>query len=181
MKKKPPFDSGEAGREDDALWAHVTKSVVPLAGRDAGGMPRPALPPRPVVRRREAAAPPGSGRPRVTAPDPSAFAVDRGTERRFVRGRMEIEAVLDLHGLAREDALVRLRRFLLECHGGGMRCVLVITGKGLRGGAESGVLKRSLPEWVSSPPLSAIVLRHAPARGRDGGTGAFYVLLRRTR
>ena len=51
----------------------------------------------------------------------------------------------------------------------------MITGKG------AGVLKWHVPEWLKRPPLSGLVLALAEARPADGGSGAFYVLLRRRR
>ena len=57
----------------------------------------------------------------------------------------------------------------------GCRCVLVITGKG------SGVLNGHVPNWLKQQPMSPHVLALAEARPKDGGSGAFYVLLRRKR
>ena len=51
----------------------------------------------------------------------------------------------------------------------------MITGKG------AGVLKGHVPGWLKNPPLSGLVLALAEARPADGGSGAFYVLLRRRR
>lgn len=91
---------------------------------------------------------------------------------------MDIEAVLDLHGHGQAEARETLISFLHRAYGQGVRCVLVITGKG-KGG--TGVLRGRLPEWVDEPPLNAIVLTCAPSRQAHGGSGAFYVLLRRDR
>ena len=53
--------------------------------------------------------------------------------------------------------------------------MLVITGKG------AGVLQSHVPDWLKRAPLSGLVLALAEARRTDGGSGAFYVLLRRRR
>ena len=45
----------------------------------------------------------------------------------------------------------------------------------------SGILRHSLPHWLAAPPLTGRVLQVAPAHQRHGGTGAFYVYLRRQR
>ena len=55
--------------------------------------------------------------------------------------------------------------------------VLIITGKGARGG---GVIRREFPEWITSPPLSGLVIAYCQAQPKDGGAGAFYVNLRRS-
>jgi DNA-nicking Smr family endonuclease len=60
----------------------------------------------------------------------------------------------------------------------GSRCILVITGRGLRSG---GILRSMTPRWLATPPLADLVLAQSPARIPHGGDGAFYVLLRRSR
>ena len=70
-----------------------------------------------------------------------------------------------------------LTAFLLEAHARGHRAVLVVTGKGSRG-AGSGVIRASAGEWVSQPPLRAIVSGVSPAHRRHGGDGALYITLR---
>ncbi|MEO0358755.1 MAG: Smr/MutS family protein, partial [Pseudomonadota bacterium] len=74
-----------------------------------------------------------------------------------------------------------------DCHAQGVRCVLVITGKGrakLDHGPipeRAGVLRRSLPMWLRQPPLAQAILDVTPAHQKHGGGGAFYVYLRRAR
>ena len=58
----------------------------------------------------------------------------------------------------------------------GCREVLVITGKGTQG---DGVLRRSTPEWLSTPPLRDLVAGVSQAHRRHGGEGALYVALKR--
>lgn len=119
--------------------------------------------------------------------------VDRRLQVRLKRGQIPIEARIDLHGLSRERAHVALNGFLARQEALGRRCVLVITGKGRPdwaqpGGAqpdwgndmrEIGVIRRALPGWLADHPNRERVLAFAPAQLRDGGKGAWYVLLRR--
>jgi len=123
--------------------------------------------------------------------------VDRRTEERLKKGRMQIEARLDLHGMTQVQAHAALADFTERCQRAGMRCVLVITGKGGSGkdrsgkdrpdkggrlpGDGPGILRRAVPEWLRQPPNGPRVLRFFPAKPRDGGEGALYVLLRRER
>ncbi len=151
---------------------------------------RPSAPPAPRRSATPAPAPPLhqpafpiEGK-RTTVPG-----LDRRSSERLAQGRMEIEARLDLHGRRLEEAHRALVRFIQASHAGGRRCVLVITGKGGTKRADEGVmnedapgvLKRSLPRWLAAPPLADKVLVARPAQPKDGGAGAFYVLLRRAK
>lgn len=113
--------------------------------------------------------------------------MDRATYQRMKRGKTRPEARIDLHGMTADAALSALSGFLFRAHASGKRLVLVITGKGrtaLDDGPipmRAGVLRQSLPDWVSRPPLSAIVMQATEAHQRHGGSGAFYLYLRRPR
>jgi len=110
-----------------------------------------------------------------------AFAgVDRRTVERMRRGKMPIDARLDLHGSYQDAAQADLNAFISSCAATGCRTVLVITGKGsVREGG--GVLRRRLPDWLNQPNCRPHVLAFSTARPEHGGAGAFYVLLRRRR
>ena len=119
----------------------------------------------------------------------SAAGVDRRTAQRLVRGQLRIEDRIDLHGMTQEEARRALDRFLSGAASDDKRCVLVITGKGSARDSEDsimpdrdvGVLRRSLPRWLSQPGLSDLVVAYHNAKPKDGGDGAFYILLRRRR
>lgn len=155
--------------------------------------PGPVAVPKPHIR---ATIPRRREPPRVTldlAPDPHAAHdrahphMDRRRFEKLRRGRLAPEARLDLHGMTSERAHGALVAFILAAHGTGLRLVLVITGKGREGDADAhaphrhGVLRHSLPHWLSAPPLAGRVLQLAPAHQSHGGGGAFYVYLRRIR
>lgn len=91
-----------------------------------------------------------------------------------------MEASLDLHGLSQEEAHQALARFLARAAQAGRRCVLVVTGKGVKAGGE-GILRASVPRWLNAPELRAQVLAFTYAAPKDGGTGALYILLKRRR
>ncbi len=101
--------------------------------------------------------------------------IDGSTQRRLFRGEVLIDLRLDLHGMTAARAHKQLIQSIILAADDGCRCVLVITGKG------SGVLNGHVPNWLKQPPLSFHVLALAEARPKDGGSGAFYVLLRRKR
>lgn len=105
--------------------------------------------------------------------------IDRNTAERFRKGNYTIDATLDLHGLSREQAHMALSGFIRAYYSQGARCLLVITGKGYRDG--TGVLKELLPHWLDEPGLRPYVLALDTASGKHGGSGAYYILLKRRR
>lgn len=105
--------------------------------------------------------------------------VDGRTITKLKRGQLPIEGILDLHGMTLDKAHTRCISFLKGAQINGYRCVLIITGKGRFSKDKVGVIKKHFPEWMYESPLSKIVLSFAPAQIKDGGEGAFYVLLRK--
>jgi DNA-nicking Smr family endonuclease len=102
---------------------------------------------------------------------------------RLSRGRSEIDARLDLHGMTQLRAHGALLGFLHRAHHEGLTFVLVITGKGTASGseAERGVLRRQVPQWLSLPEFRAFVVGFEPAHIGHGGEGALYVRIRRSK
>ncbi|MEC9344236.1 MAG: Smr/MutS family protein [Pseudomonadota bacterium] len=102
--------------------------------------------------------------------------MDEKTARKLSKGRLPIDARIDLHGMAERQAHNALRRFLEREWHDDSRIVLVITGKGERSG---GILRRAVPRWLAEPPISAIAGSWRQAHPTHGGEGALYVRLRR--
>lgn len=96
-------------------------------------------------------------------------------QRRAVHG--PVAATLDLHGHTSKQALQALSEFFVHERGSAPSRVLVIVGKGRRAPGGSGVLRASIADWLSSPPLAVHVLAFATAPANQGGTGAIVVLL----
>ena len=109
-----------------------------------------------------------------------AKGIDRKHLLRLRRGEWPSERRVDLHGLSASEARRELVSEVQDAAAAGERCVLVIHGRGLH--SESGpVLRDGVLAWLTAPPLAARVMAFASALPRDGGAGACYVLLRRTR
>ncbi len=107
--------------------------------------------------------------------------IDPRLMRQLKDGLFPIQDYVDLHRLTQEAAEVRIRDFLIGSHGRGLRCVLIVHGKGLNSENHTPVLKRRLPTWLSRGPVRKIILAFSTAKPYDGGTGAIYVLLKRSK
>lgn len=113
--------------------------------------------------------------------------IDKKTLRKFKREEFAVEDVLDLHGKTEDMAFAAVDDFIPRCYAKGNRCVIIITGKGLRVHADEdvfddkGVLKKAVPQWLNAPRLRAMILNYKHPSERLGGAGAIYILLRRNR
>lgn len=112
--------------------------------------------------------------------------IDRRTAEKFRKGEFKIERRLDLHGLTEKDAHEAVSSFIRNAYLQSLRCILIITGKGLNRETDDwydkkGILKESVPLWLNTPELRPLILAVSHAKQEDGGTGALYVLLRRHR
>lgn len=106
-------------------------------------------------------------------------AMDKKTGQRFKNGSMQIDAKLDLHGYTLDKAFEVLKNFIYDQCRKKARCLLVITGKG--GLLGRGVLKAEMPVWMNSSEIRSLILSYSTAKPKDGGEGAFYILLKRNR
>ena len=104
--------------------------------------------------------------------------VPERTLKRLRRGLFAVQDELDLHGLVAASAESSLRRFLQEARDHDLRCLRLITGKGLHSKQDEPVL-RPLVEGLLR--RRADVLAYASAPPAQGGTGALLVLLARRR
>jgi len=190
---------GRKPREDDlSLWRKVNEKTEVFERRV--GLPEPEPKPRTAPKPRPTFAttvrPAPASRPTthvdVTPSLADGFArqkpvMDRKLFTHLRRGNLKPEGKIDLHGMTLDVAHMALTRFVMNAHGSGKRLILVVTGKGKArddGGpipVRLGVLRHQVPHWLSLPPLAGLVLQVTPAHQKHGGTGAYYVYLRRTR
>lgn len=189
--------------EESALFANAMADTRPLKKRSGAPDPLPQIlnaTRKPALQIRPRTHPPIEDRPApaIRAKDRAALTgMDGKNAERLARGRLEIEARLDLHGHRQDTAQRELLDFIRRNHGYGKRCVLVITGKGRSlknqqteepstGGRytiaeRKGVLFDLVPEWLAGPGLAPYVVAFSPAQPKHGGSGALYVYLRRER
>lgn len=185
--------------DEEELWDKVRHSTVPLhptkrqAIKEAIEGHRPKTPTFSVPEFSIGEAATATAMPHDIAPsrsDQLATApvhMDRKNFGRLKRGKLAPEGRIDLHGMTLAQAHPALTRFILGSHASGRRLVLVITGKGKVKFDEGpiptrqGVLKHQVPHWLQSGALRPAVLQIAEAHARHGGSGAYYVYLRRQR
>ena len=161
--------------EELRLWALVTSTVHPSAGREPVRAPPDLALPAPALN----ALAPSPIRPatRALAPPRSAEkSIEPRRKHRIAKDREAIGARIDLHGMTQDRARATLEAFLIRAWDEGFRAILVITGKGVQG---DGILRRRAPDWLGAPHLHHIVAGLSEAHRRHGGEGALYVALKR--
>jgi DNA-nicking Smr family endonuclease len=182
----PPRRKRSLSEEEHALWESVAKQIKPLRKKpraaktedapaaEAPGAAKPAAPTKPL---------PSVKIPRMATPAaPPLAPLGRRERAQLSRGRKEIDARLDLHGMTQTRAHRALSGFLLRAHREGLTFVLVITGKGKMGTeSERGVLRRQVPQWLSLPEFRSLVVGFEEAHIGHGGEGALYVRIRRSK
>jgi DNA-nicking Smr family endonuclease len=184
MSKRRQLDPDER-----VLWETVASTAEPLhrpakrkeAAPDVGKTDLTEAEGRPPVR---APAPPASPPPKPPTAHHRLEPLDRRLRTKLSRGTVAVDGRLDLHGLTQREAHNRLRSFVAEAQRRGARLVLVITGKGRPERAslfddERGVLRRSVPQWLSSPEFRPYVGGFDEAHRTHGGGGALYVRIRK--
>lgn len=149
--------------DDKLVWGAVTNGVIPLMGRIApmehDGITNHHTYTPYIISQVPVANIPG---------------IDRRLSTEIRRGTIEINRTLDLHGCTIAEAHQTVLRFIQYAHSTGNRRLLVITGKG----GESSI-RRELPLWLSQPPMKNLILSCTYAHQRQGGSGAFVIVLRK--
>lgn len=183
---------------DFELWARVSKTVVPTKPEFAKELEKYILSDiqqankpvtgQTVITRLKS----GVSNISNTSGNYQLTGLDRRQQQQLLRGKVQIDARIDLHGESLETARLKLWRFICVSSDQGCRTVLVITGKGssdftrhtLHGRdyhdnpGRSGRLRNALPDWLHEPEFRNLVSGFQPAHPKHGGGGAAYVKLR---
>ena len=95
---------------------------------------------------------------------------------------------IDLHGYTLEEANKVIEEFILKAFEEGVSKLIVVTGKGIHSNVEKdpyvskdlSILKYSVPEFINNNQnLMKVINDIQDATIEDGGSGAFYVLLKK--
>ncbi|MAX73431.1 MAG: DNA mismatch repair protein MutS [Nioella sp.] len=201
MARRPPRT---LSNEDRKLWSAVAKTVTRNAQPKKPVLDQSRPKPKPTLARTPEpdfkvqdfrigeTAPPSLPGHRLSPSISDRLAaapvrMDHATHKKMKRGKLSPEGRIDLHGMTLDQAHPALIGFIQRAQAQGKRLVLVITGKGKHRDdpgpipARRGVLKHQVPAWLRAAPLSGLVLEIREAHLRHGGSGAYYVYLRRSR
>ena len=100
----------------------------------------------------------------------------------------KITKKIDLHGYALEEANKTIDQFIKDSFNNNIHKIIVITGKGLHSQNEKNpyvsknlsILKYSVPEYIeNSSSLMKKIINITDANIEDGGSGAFYIYLKK--
>ena len=95
---------------------------------------------------------------------------------------------IDLHGFTLEQANKTIEKFIDDCYQNNVSKIIVVTGKGLHSNVEKdpyvskdlSILKYSVPEYIENNlELMRKIIEIKDAEIEDGGSGAFYIFLRK--
>ena len=106
-----------------------------------------------------------------------------------IKNHIKVRSI-DLHGYTLEKANNTIEKFILNAFEEGVSKLIVVTGKGIHSDVEKdpyvskdlSILKYSVPEFINNNQnLMRVINDIQDARIEDGGSGAFYVILKKNR
>jgi DNA-nicking Smr family endonuclease len=176
--------------EDLQLFAKEMNDVRPLKAQAAAAPKRPREKPDPgTLYRRSAAQRPVGGDGNFLTTGFVEFVhpqevlsfkrngIQGGVFAKLQHGGYPIEATLDLHLMTLEEAREQVYHFIHDCVRFEVRTALINHGKGARNKENQAMIKSYVARWL--PQFPEIMAFHS-AMGFHGGTGAVYVLLRKS-
>ena len=187
--------SSEQSNHDQWAWKQVTKTIKPLKDRELNTIPESYTKCRehqqnPGGKNREPAneeslkdatatnpiRPRYPLKPRLKAQNvlrTTLEGIDRRQALRIRKGRISFDRKLDLHGMRVEQAGREIIGVLRAMYSRGERNALIVTGKG------QGLIRQELLRQLHGAELGSTILAYTQARPGDGGSGAYYVQLRK--
>ena len=108
---------------------------------------------------------------------------------RIKKNNYEKTRTIDLHGFTLEEANKKIQNFILKAFDDKVSKLIIVTGKGIHSNVEKNpyvskdlsILKYSVPEFISNNNLLMSKIREiTDAKIEDGGSGAFYIYLKKS-
>ena len=94
----------------------------------------------------------------------------------------------DLHGFSLDEANIKVKDLIINSYEKGASKLIIVTGKGLHSenkknpymSKDLGILKYSVPEYITKDKeLMSLINEITDASVEDGGSGAFYIFLKK--
>ncbi len=153
--------------EEIRLWQSYVKDVKPFSRK----LPEPE---EPIVPQLPLSPKPSPKKSVKRVPPIAPLQIFGRKELRHVK----IDARLDMHGMTLEKGYDALEQFMKRSQERGFKYVLVITGKGALSAEKT--FRHQMPGWLEEARLRSLITGfHHPAQPQDGGSGAFYVGVRK--
>ena len=108
----------------------------------------------------------------------------------FIEKKIGTYRSLDLHGYSLDEANKKVDDFIKSSYQDGIERITVVTGKGIHSTTELdpfvskdlSILKYSVPNFVkNNDDLMKLIIDFQEADIKDGGSGAFYINLKKIR
>lgn len=137
------------------------------------------------TKKRPAEPPAGSRAPSFRWPDPAqprlagAHGINDEQLMRLGRGEPDPDERIDLHNTRVDQAARLVADRIASAQARGLRCVLLVHGRGRGSATHDAPLRDAVPSWLTRGANARRVLAFAPAPNRLGGEGATMVLLRK--
>ena len=106
----------------------------------------------------------------------------------FFEKKRELNRTIDLHGQSLDQANINIQKFINKCYQESINKIIIVTGKGLHSKNENdpfvskdlSILKYSVPEFIkNNKDLMTKINNIQEADIKDGGSGAFYIYLKK--
>ena len=106
----------------------------------------------------------------------------------FKQKKLTRTRVLDLHGYTLDEANKKIEKLIINSYEEKVNKLIIVTGKGLHSDNESNpyvskdlsILKYSVPEFIkSNQSLMKLINSFGEATIEDGGSGAFYIYIKK--
>ena len=111
-------------------------------------------------------------------------------DKKFKKKQSKKTRSIDLHGNTLDHANKLIYDFIINCYEDNIDKIIVVTGKGLHSQNENNpyvskdlsILKYSIPEFIeNNVVLMKIIIEIKDAKIEDGGSGAFYIYLKKNK
>ncbi len=104
-----------------------------------------------------------------------SFTLDKKSKRNIYTKKLDIDAIIDLHGKTEIQAYEIIQNFIKNSYLNNFKNIMIITGKGTN---NQGKLRLKTPLWLKSIVLSKYIVGFETMPHNRGGEGALFVKLK---